>query len=52
MVTYWLELRTGCIYKYEFGTKPYTSKTASRPVAYCDYSKAPQVAARRSLTLK
>lgn len=21
--TYWKELRTGCIYKYENGTKPY-----------------------------
>lgn len=52
MVTYWLELRTGCIYKYEFGTKPYNYKIAWRQVTYCDYSKALQVTARRYLILK
>lgn len=49
MVTFWMELRTGCIYKYEFGTKPYNYKTAWKQVTGYDYDKALKVAARKYL---
>lgn len=38
--TYWRENRTGCIYKYEFGTKPYNADTAWTQVTGYEYDKA------------
>lgn len=49
MVTYWMELRTGCIYKYEFGTKPYNYKTDWKQVTCHEYTQVLVVAARKYL---
>jgi hypothetical protein len=37
--TYWMELRTGMIYKYEFGTKPYKAETDWRQVSGWDFDR-------------
>jgi len=39
METYWKENRTGCIYKYAYGTKPYNADTAWTQVAPHDYEE-------------
>lgn len=37
MATYWKENRTGIIYKYAFGTKPYRANENWTEVAAYDY---------------
>lgn len=39
METYWRENRTGMIYKYAFGTKPYNADGAWTEVAPHDYEE-------------
>ena len=39
-VTYWKELRTGCIYKYYGESKPYHAETAWKEVTEWDYLHA------------
>ena len=39
MVTYWKENRTGIIYKYAFGTKPYRANENWTEVAAYDYEE-------------
>ena len=47
--TYWKENRTGCIYKYVFGTKPYHADTDWEEVTAWDYEQAMIEAVVRSL---
>jgi len=39
MATYWKENRTGMIYKYAFGTKPYNADNAWTQVSGWDYEE-------------
>ena len=49
METYWKENRTGCIYKYAFGTKPFNADTEWTQVAPYDYEKQLEDAVQKYL---
>ena len=42
--TFWKELRTGCIYKYEFGKKPFNADIEWKQVTGWDYDESLRIA--------
>ena len=49
MATYWKNIKTGTIYKYEVGTKPLHADTEWKQVTGWDYDEALRVALERFL---
>ena len=49
MMTYWKNNKSGCIYKYEFGTKPFNADTEWTQVTGWDYDEAMRIAYEKFL---